>query len=96
MTGIHVTLTHKWFDEIKAGRKTSEYRRRTPYWERVLSRIKPGDYIVFHRGYSDQALSRKILSVRTLTGWGLPNEEYHFFKCPNETEFFEIIFEKRY
>ena len=25
-------------------------------------------------------------------GWDLPNEVYQFFKCPNESQFFEIQF----
>lgn len=96
MADIHATLTYNWFDEIKAGRKTAEYRRITPYWEKKLTNIKPGDCIVFHRGYSDQTIRRRILYVRKISGWHLPHAEYNFFKCPNESGFFEINFEKVY
>lgn len=96
MADIHATLTYQWFDEINAGRKTAEYRRITPYWEKKLSNIKPGDCIVFHRGYSDKTIRRRILYVHKISGWHLPYAEYNFFKCPNESGFFEINFEKGY
>ena len=92
MADIHFTLTYRWFDEIKAGRKTAEYRLRSPRWEKKLSNIKPGDCIVFHRGYSDKTIRRRILYVRKISGWHLPHAEYNFFKCPNESGFFEINF----
>ena len=95
MADIHATLTYQWFDEINAGHKTAEYRRITPYWEKKLSNIKPGDCIVFHRGYSDKTIRRRILYVRKISGWDLPPAEYNFFKCPNESGFFEINFEKK-
>ena len=95
MADIHATLTYQWFDKINAGRKTAEFRRITPYWEKKLSNIKPGDCIVFHRGYSDKTIRRRILYVRKIVGWDLPPDEYNFFKCPNESGFFEINFEKK-
>ena len=95
MADIHATLTYQWFDKINAGRKTAEFRRITPYWEKKLSNIKPGDCIVFHHGYSDKTIRRWILYVRKIVGWDLPPDEYNFFKCPNESGFFEINFEKK-
>lgn len=33
---IHLVLTDKWFEEIKSGRKTHEYRQATNYyWKRL-------------------------------------------------------------
>lgn len=35
---LKLVLTDHWFDEIKAGRKTHEYRKATPFWfQRLLS-----------------------------------------------------------
>ena len=96
MADIHATLTYQWFDEISSGRKKAEYRRITPYWEKKLANIKPGDSIVFHLGYSAKTLRCRILYVRKISGWDLPNAAYNFFKCPNESGFFEINFEKGY
>ncbi len=95
MANIYARLTYQWFDAIAAGRKTAEYRRITPYWENKLRQVKPGDCIVFQRGYSDKTLRCPILSVRKVAGWDLPNAEYNFFKCPNESGFFEINFKQK-
>ena len=91
---LHLTLTYHYFDEIVSGRKSAEYRQCNPYWCDKLKEIKPGDFIIFHRGYSDKILARKILQIRKIIGFDMPPDEYHFFKCPNETYFFEIEFEK--
>lgn len=94
MADIHATLMYQWFDEIAAGRKTAEYRRITPYWEKKLTNIKPGDCIVFHRGYSDKTIKCRIRHIGIVSGWDMPHREYKYFGCPNESQFFEIEFEK--
>lgn len=94
MKTLHVTLAHKWFDAIEAGKKIAEYRQRTPYWEKKLQIFRPGDAIIFHRGYTAQTITGTIKNIRIITGWDLPNQEYKYFNSPNETQFFEILFEK--
>lgn len=89
---LHLTLTYRWWDEIAAGRKTCEYRRFTEGWRKRLNGVKRGDLVVFHRGYTNRTLSRRIEQIRVIGGWNLPNEVYQFFKCPNESQFFEIQF----
>nr|DAY83251.1 MAG TPA: activating signal cointegrator [Caudoviricetes sp.] len=89
---LHLTLTHHWWEEIAAGRKTSEYRRFTEGWRKRLSRIHRGDLVVFHRGYTDRIITRRIENIRIIVGWDLPNEVYCFFGKPNEDKFFEIQF----
>ena len=90
---LHLPLTYHWFDEIESGRKTCEYRRFTAGWKKRLSRLKKGDLVVFHRGYSSHTITRQIVNIRVVDGWNLPNEVYKFFGCPNESRFFEIAFE---
>lgn len=97
---IHMTLTYRWFDLIESGRKDTEYRRWVPGWQKRLEGTKEGDRIIFHRGYTDRTCVREIESVEVVTGWDLPNEEYRFFGCPNESAFFKIkirpcFFEKK-
>ena len=89
---LHLTLTYRWWDEIAAGRKTCEYRRFTEGWRKRLNGLKRGDLVVFHRGYTNRTLSRRIEQIRVIGGWNLPNDVYQFFKCPNESQFFEIQF----
>ena len=38
---LKLVLTDHWFEEIKSGRKTHEYRRTTPFWyKRLLSYMR--------------------------------------------------------
>ena len=90
---LHLPLTYHWFDEIESGRKKCEYRRFTEGWSKRLSRLKKGDLVVFHRGYSSRTITRRIVNIRVVDGWNLPNEVYKFFGCPKESRFFEIAFE---
>lgn len=36
---LKLVLTDHWFEEIKSGRKTHEYRKATPFWIRRLSGV---------------------------------------------------------
>ena len=89
---LHLTLTYHWWNKVSSGEKNAEYRRFTEGWRKRLADVRPGDLVVFHRGYTNRTLTRRIERIRVLSGWDLPNEEYHFFKCPNESQFFEIQF----
>ena len=37
---LKLVLTDHWFEEIKAGRKTHEYREFKPFWENRLSKFE--------------------------------------------------------
>ncbi len=39
---LKLVLTDHWFEEIKSGRKTHEYRKATAYWARRLAGIPKG------------------------------------------------------
>lgn len=90
---LHLTLTYHWWDKIASGEKNAEYRRFTEGWKKRLSHFKKGDLVIFHRGYSARTITRRVVNIRVLDGWNLPNDVYKFFGCPNETRFFEIAFE---
>lgn len=89
---LHLTLTYHWWDKVSCGEKNAEYRRFTEGWHKRLNGLKRGDLVVFHRGYINRTLFRRIEQIRVIGGWNLPNEVYQFFKCPNESQFFEIQF----
>ena len=36
---LKLVLTDRWFEEIKSGRKTHEYRKFTPFWENRLDKL---------------------------------------------------------
>ena len=51
---LHLTLHRKWFDDIAAGKKKTEYRDNTPFWRtRLVSRNY--DEIHFRNGYATRA-----------------------------------------
>lgn len=89
---LHLTLTYHWWDKVSNGEKKAEYRQFTANWRKRLNGLKRGDLVVFHRGYTNRTLTRRIEQIRVIGGWDLPNEAYQFFKCPNESQFFEIQF----
>lgn len=89
---LHLTLTYHWWEEIAAGRKTCEYRRFTANWRKRLADVRPGDLVVFHRGYTGRTITREIENVDVVDGWDLPYDVYDFFDKPNEEKFFEIRF----
>ncbi|AZW14252.1 RNA-binding protein [Bordetella bronchiseptica] len=52
MADLHLALKGEYFDAIKAGTKTEEYRLCTPYWKkRLANHFAPYDRIVLTRGY---------------------------------------------
>lgn len=50
MTTLHLTLKKKWFDLIKSGSKTEEYREIKSYWDKRL--VKNYTQIKFRNGYA--------------------------------------------
>lgn len=64
MADLHLALKGEYFDAIKAGTKTEEYRLCTPYWQkRLASPFGIYDRIVLTRGYPrrDDADRRLVL-----------------------------------
>lgn len=62
---LHLTLKKKWFDLIKQGKKTEEYREIKPYWtirliDSKTSNFKQFSHIVFKNGYSKDAPMMKV------------------------------------
>ncbi len=60
---LHLHLKGKYFDEIKAGIKTEEYRLCTEYWEARLGlfRHKRPHEIILYRGFPKNTQTDKIL-----------------------------------
>lgn len=94
MAKLQLVLTFFWWDKVAAGDKTSEFRRFCPGWNKRLARLKKGDKIVLRRGYTSRTLTRRVECVRVINGWDLPNDVFYFFGNPNESKFFEIVFQQ--
>ncbi|MFY3553353.1 ASCH domain-containing protein [Achromobacter insolitus] len=75
MADLHLALKGEYFDAIKAGTKTEEYRLCTPYWmRRLASPFGLYERIVLTRGYPprDDAARRLVLpwqgyTIKTIT-----------------------------
>lgn len=75
MADLHLALKGEYFDAIKAGTKTEEYRLCTSYWQkRLASPFGLYDRIVLTRGYPhrDDAERRLVLpwqgyDIKTIT-----------------------------
>ena len=50
MSDLNLPLKGEYFDQIKAGKKTEEYRLATPFWRKRLSG-RNYEYIRLTRGY---------------------------------------------
>lgn len=52
---LKLVLTDYWFEEIKSGRKTHEYRMATIYWKKRLMNtgysFKPYTFVEFQKAY---------------------------------------------
>lgn len=56
-------LKRAYFDAIKVGDKTEEFRLRTPYWRQRLERMKAGDRLVLTLGYPPREDATRRLVV---------------------------------
>lgn len=63
---LHLVLKHHWFDLIISGKKTSEYRECSEYWNKRLTN-KQYNAVVFHKGYTNTTVTYKISSVAITT-----------------------------
>lgn len=62
---LSLNLTYYWYELIKSGKKTTEYRRYCDYWNK---RFKNNQYdiVVLHRGYSKENIAFKINTIKLL------------------------------
>jgi hypothetical protein len=84
MKDLFLILKSEYFDYIKSGRKTSEYRLLTEYWLNRLT-SKQWKHVTFQLGYAKNAprIRKKIVSIEIVT------IEHKFFGC-NPVDVFEI------
>lgn len=78
MATLHLTLKKRWFDLIKSGHKTEEYREIKPYWsKRLLASGKNYDRIEFRNGYGRNVPAmtvelKEVISGLGIVEWGAP------------------------
>ncbi len=70
---LFLILTKHWFDEIKSGRKTHEYREARDYWNKRLT-SKRYTHVALRRGYGKGA-EVMIFKIDALTRkQNIPND----------------------
>ena len=61
---VHLVLTHHWFDEMAAGRKDVEYRRKGIHWTRIIwKRANRITHARFSRGYTSTTITRPVVGI---------------------------------
>ena len=70
---LTLSLKREYFEAIKRGEKTEEYRLCTPYWTRRLAKMQRGDLFMLMLGYpakheQDKRISRlwRGMQIKTI------------------------------
>lgn len=91
---LHIVLTHKWFDQIARGEKTTEYRVNNKFWADRVCMLEEGDWLVFHRGYTNNTIRAKYKKLDLLEYEDLPADVQKFMESKKKAIwFFAIDFE---
>jgi hypothetical protein len=94
MKTLKLTLNKKWFDLIKKGIKTEEYREIKQYWQTRLQingyhrfEFKKFDFVEFTNGYNKNSPQITVECLNILIGQGLPEwgavEGQEYFILPD-------------
>lgn len=69
---LKFVLTDYWFEEIKSGRKTHEYRKFTPFWENRLNKFEfsKGCLVQFQKAYrkNPERMTFEIKDIQLIDG----------------------------
>lgn len=69
---LKLVLTDHWFEEIKSGRKTHEYRKATPFWiNRILkNEFSAGCFVEFQKAYrkNPERMLFEIKDIKLVSG----------------------------
>lgn len=80
---LHLVLTKYWFFQVVSDLKTTEYRADNPFWnKRIWDKKDSFTHVVFHLGYSNNIVIRKITKIDKGTcpydGWNGNYIRIHF------------------
>ena len=59
-------LKKVWFEKIKCGEKTHEYRLQNKFWDVRMGNLKIGDIITFASGYPNAEEKDKFLQAKVV------------------------------
>ena len=64
MRTLKLVLTADWFEEMRTGRKTVEYRRISDHWRKRIWELRHEiTHVQFSRGYTTTKLTRNVLRI---------------------------------
>jgi len=64
MITVHLVLTYHWYDEMLAGRKHTEYRKKGGMWDHLIwNRRATLTHAIFSRGYTSKTIWRPIQKI---------------------------------
>lgn len=66
---LHLVLTYDWFDKIASGKKNTEFRECSDYWNKRLKNSHY-DLVRFQRGYYKDRPANMIFEIESI-------KEYH-------------------
>jgi len=91
---MNFVLTHQWFDKIKSGEKTHEYRAHTAYWCKRINKLQKGGSITFSRGYTKNRVHAEIKDIQYISESRLSRQdaEAHAFLYDKCHAFWDIEF----
>lgn len=59
-------LKKVWFEKIKSGEKTHEYRLQNKFWAVRMDNLKIGDIVTFASGYPNREEKDKFLKAKVI------------------------------
>ncbi len=76
---LKLVLKDHWFEEIKSGRKTHEYRKATPFWINriVKNEFTDGCFVEFQKAYrkNPERMIFEIKNIKLIEG---RNTDLHY------------------
>lgn len=63
---LKLVLTDHWFEEIKSGRKTHEYRKATNFWKDRLDKFGAGCVVQFQKAYRKNP-ERMLFEIKNIS-----------------------------
>lgn len=92
MSNLILHLEKKYFDQIKSGEKTEEYRQVNEYWSKRLIK-KTFEKVVLLCGYPKRGDETKTI-IRKWTGYTIKHEYLPLYNASGFTKVFAIDISK--
>jgi len=93
MSELRLAVKREYFEQIKSGKKTEEYRLANEYWSRrLLTRDAPYDRVIITLGYPSKNQTDRILTFPYAGFWLKTITHKHFGVEP--VEVFAIVLKR--